>query len=97
MHYSIAFLIYRCCSYVGKWGGSQDVSLGFGCLYSSTVKHELMHAVGFYHEQSRTDRDEYVSIMYSNIQTGNLKKIQVAFQLMKSKRNFFKLYIKNGR
>ena len=52
-------------------GGSQPVSLDNGCLYSSTVKHELMHAVGFFHEHSRTDRDDYVKIYYDNIDACN--------------------------
>ena len=35
-----------------------------------TVIHEFMHAFGFHHEQSRTDRDDNVIINYPNIQPG---------------------------
>ena len=62
---------FRCYSYVGEIGGrSQDVSIGQGCEYKGIVIHELMHALGFYHEQSRFDRDQYVRIDFSNIQAG---------------------------
>jgi len=51
-----------CYSYVGRTGGRQAVSLGDGCVQEYVVIHELMHAVGFFHEQSRYDRDQYVRV-----------------------------------
>jgi astacin len=50
-------------------GGKQDLSLADGCGFGSTV-HEFGHAWGLWHEQSREDRDAFVTIMWANIRSG---------------------------
>lgn len=41
-----------------------------GCFRLGTIMHEFIHAIGFYHMQSATERDQYVSIVWENIQEG---------------------------
>ncbi|KAG1660828.1 Astacin-like metalloprotease toxin 1 [Nymphon striatum] len=57
-----------CHSVIGRGGnGKQLLSLAEGCRYHSTIVHELGHALGLYHEQTRSDRDTYVTILWQNI------------------------------
>ncbi|XP_068449893.1 zinc metalloproteinase nas-8-like [Clinocottus analis] len=59
-----------CWSWVGRIGKSQELSLGAGCLQKGIIQHELIHALGFWHEQSRNDRDAFVKINFGNILQG---------------------------
>uniref|UniRef100_A0A7I5EAH1 Metalloendopeptidase n=1 Tax=Haemonchus contortus TaxID=6289 RepID=A0A7I5EAH1_HAECO len=71
-HY-IMFTIDKCgcCSYVGRRGdGPQAISIGKNCDKFGIVVHELGHVVGFWHEHTRPDRDDYVDIFYKSIQPG---------------------------
>ncbi|NXD12143.1 MEP1A protein, partial [Nothocercus nigrocapillus] len=59
-----------CWSMVGDQQTGQNLSIGSGCDHKAIVEHEILHALGFYHEQSRMDRDDYVTIWWDEILTG---------------------------
>ena len=60
----------RCSSAVGRRGASQRLSLAAGCMRAGIIQHEFLHALGFYHEQSRPDRGDFVRILLDNVQAG---------------------------
>ncbi|XP_077067628.1 meprin A subunit beta-like [Siphateles boraxobius] len=60
-----------CWSYVGRTSpGGQTLSIGNNCGIKAIVEHEFLHALGFLHEQSRYDRDDYLTIKFENIIKG---------------------------
>ncbi|XP_018332155.1 zinc metalloproteinase nas-14-like isoform X2 [Agrilus planipennis] len=73
-----------CWSHVGRRGGEQVVSLQAptdyspGCLASEgTPIHEIMHALGTFHEQSRWDRDKYIDLHRDNIKPNSLQNFKI--------------------
>ncbi|XP_023187888.1 low choriolytic enzyme-like [Xiphophorus maculatus] len=66
-----------CWSYLGRQKRRQFISLNKdGCLSRRTVQHEVLHALGFNHEQVRSDRDRYVLIYHQNIKPGKENNFQ---------------------
>jgi astacin len=58
-----------CSSYVGRLSYEQPIQVGSACSTGNVI-HEMGHAVGLWHEQSREDRDGFVKIMWENILSG---------------------------
>ncbi|XP_078139304.1 hatching enzyme 1.2-like [Centroberyx gerrardi] len=73
-----------CYSSIGRRDNGQTLSLRRpGCIYHDTVQHELLHALGFHHEQARSDRDEYIRILLENVTSGkehNFNKVNTLNQ-----------------
>uniref|UniRef100_A0A1I8QC97 Metalloendopeptidase n=1 Tax=Stomoxys calcitrans TaxID=35570 RepID=A0A1I8QC97_STOCA len=64
-----------CFSSVGYRGNVQQMNLevyplGQGCFRTGTILHEFMHVLGFYHQQSDSNRDNYIRVIEENIVPG---------------------------
>jgi astacin len=65
-----------CYSYLGRIGGPQEIQVG-GCGVRGSVVHEILHAAGFYHEQSRGDRDDFIQIFWDEIDPGHRSNFEI--------------------
>ena len=59
-----------CSSYIGMTGGEKMLNLTHSeCSSVGIAVHEIGYAIGFWREQSRPDRDSYVTIVGGTIIT----------------------------
>lgn len=68
---SYIFLHFRCKAVLGMSENITRVTLHENCFLKGIIIHELMHVLGFMHEQNRPDRDDFVKIDFDNIEEGN--------------------------
>lgn len=57
----------HCLSALGRLGGVQPIRLSDSCGWHE-ITHEVMHALGFIHEHSRFDRNDYIAVEWQNIE-----------------------------
>jgi hypothetical protein len=65
-----------CSAHVGYMTGQQSTMTlqknagpqQTGCFYTQIIQHELLHVTGFFHEQSRPDRDNFLEIRLQNVE-----------------------------
>ncbi len=67
-----------CSSFVGMRGGGQALTLAANCGLAATI-HEFLHAAGMWHEQSRSDRGNHITINWGNIMSGMESNFHVQY------------------
>ena len=66
-------LSYGCFSQIGRevYKIPQFLNVDNFCLANpGYIIHEIGHALGFWHEHVRPDRDDYVEVVYENVRPG---------------------------
>lgn len=60
-----------CSSFLGRTGGLQPLFLNEQCS-TQVILHEIMHVLGFVHEQQLPSRDNFVDVIWDNIKPDSL-------------------------
>lgn len=83
-HFNQPHLVFRkeesgCHTHVGRnlEENGQQVTISHGCLKLGKIAHELGHALGFYHEHSRPERDNFVRVLEDNIKEAHMKNFKI--------------------
>ena len=63
-------------SAIGMVGGAQTLQM-VNWDYPYILGHEILHALGCLHEQSRSDRDTFVTINFANITSGDAHNFDI--------------------
>ncbi len=78
----------ECEAIVGRAGGAQPVGGSASCTVT-TILHEMGHTVGLWHEQSRPDRNSYVSVNYGNLIKGSIGNFSPIYNNAQSFGSYF--------
>ena len=73
------FFIFSFFLNIFKYLDHQPVNLGYSCMQKSTIQHEFLHALGFFHEQARPDRDDHIKVNWKNINPDNKHNYKTIF------------------
>ncbi|XP_022831951.1 uncharacterized protein LOC111360291 [Spodoptera litura] len=59
--------------------GVQMIVFGYDCMSVGDISHEIMHILGFSHEHTRPDRDQYITILWDHVKEGYKKFFEIQY------------------
>ncbi|VDM66487.1 unnamed protein product [Strongylus vulgaris] len=60
---------------IGKVASATDkTATRSSCIAEEVIIHELLHVIGLWHEHMREDRDQYITVLWDNVQKGKFPK-----------------------